>query len=226
MDIEERQEIVRDSLKKYMGLPPYNTASNVCMNDGYFYQGIIREHGKRLVQRIANELETSFISTSDERATDTATSNEQSEVTPVKVVNFPAKDTPAKKPRVTLDCQAEVDKYIRLHEEYKKIEKQLEELRKVIEPALQESNLVKVNGTQGGSVQVITQERPNVTGRYSTYELEDIEQFLSAKAKKACIVKRIDREKLEALMKIGEVDEELQELKRLTPQVSIRVNHQ
>ena len=40
---------VVDDCKKYLGLPPYNDWTNICVSDPYFYKSICDKYGKKSV---------------------------------------------------------------------------------------------------------------------------------------------------------------------------------
>ena len=39
-----------DDCKKYLGLPPYDGWTNVCVSDPYFYKSICNKYGEQNVQ--------------------------------------------------------------------------------------------------------------------------------------------------------------------------------
>lgn len=125
------------------------------------------------------------------------------------------------------DVQVAVDQYLELYVEAKKIEKKLDALRQVIEAYMKENGLDRVDHTDGrGHIQLTVQERPIMTSRYTTYDAGDIASLLPPNVRKKCIVEVIDKEKLEALEKLGEVSEEVLSRKQTKSSVSWVVRYQ
>lgn len=38
-----------DDCRKYLGKTPYNTSSNICLGDGYFYMSMCNKYGEQEV---------------------------------------------------------------------------------------------------------------------------------------------------------------------------------
>lgn len=47
---------LEDDLKKYLGLPPYNTSTNFVVHDIYYLNSIYIKYGKELVTETLNRL--------------------------------------------------------------------------------------------------------------------------------------------------------------------------
>lgn len=107
-----------------------------------------------------------------------------------------------KKEKVSSDgdraVQDKVDMYIAMHEECKKLEKQLRILRKDIEPYMVENNLTTIKGRQGGSVNIESRNMANLSANYTSYDPE-ILTVLPELAAKECRVEVVDKKKLEAM---------------------------
>ncbi len=129
--------------------------------------------------------------------------------------------------RVRADIQLAVDQYLELYSVYKQLEKKIDELRKVIEPYMKENGLEHVANSDGtGRVQLALAERPIVTSRYTTYDADEICSLLNASVWKKCVVEVVDKEKLEALAKMGEVPEEVLARKVTKPSYSMVVRYE
>lgn len=124
--------------------------------------------------------------------------------------------TATKNPVVRKDIQAKVDKYIELHSLQKKLEARLKELRKDIEPYMHDRNIMRIEDTKGtGALVTEHSQRPEVTSRYSTYDVKDIEPFFESEdVRQQCVVEVVDKEILEYLIKTGQVDSEVKEYKK------------
>ncbi|MDB5083436.1 MAG: hypothetical protein JWN30_322 [Bacilli bacterium] len=104
------------------------------------------------------------------------------------------------------EIQFAVDHYINVYKEYKKIKDQLDDLHGIIEPYMKENDLTSIHSSDGrGKVELLMQERPIMNARYTTYDVEQVANLLTASSKKKCIVEVVDKDKLEALCKLGEV---------------------
>jgi hypothetical protein len=111
---------------------------------------------------------------------------------------------------VKKEMQLAVDQYLSVYQEYKKMKDQVDTLREVIEPYMKENDLPFIEGTDGrGKVERTLQERPTMNARYTTYDIHEIAGLLSPALKKKCVVEVVDKDKLEALCKLGEVPEDI-----------------
>ncbi|SFV08305.1 hypothetical protein [Alicyclobacillus macrosporangiidus] len=128
---------------------------------------------------------------------------------------------------VRADIQVAVDQYLELYAEAKKMEKKLEALRQVIEAYMKENGLDQVEHTdRRGHIQLIVQQRPITTSRYTTYDAAEISSLLPPNVRKKCIVEVIDKDKLEALAKLGEVSADVLSRKQTNSSVSWVVRYQ
>jgi hypothetical protein len=129
--------------------------------------------------------------------------------------------------RVRADIQLAVDQYLELYSVYKQLEKKIDELRKVIEPYMKENELKDIFNSDGtGRVQLALTERPVVTSRYTTYDVDELSGLLKPGVWKKCVVEVVDKEKLEALAKMGEVPEEVLARKVTRPSYSMVVRYE
>lgn len=123
--------------------------------------------------------------------------------------------TASKNPVVRKDIQAKVDKYVELHTLQRKLEARLKELRGDIEPYMHKKNIMRIEDTKGtGAIVTEFSQRPEVTARYTTYELVDVMPFLDSDLEKFCITKVVDRDALEYLIKSKQVDREVLDCKQ------------
>lgn len=122
--------------------------------------------------------------------------------------------TATKNPVVRKDIQAKVDKYVELHTLQKKLEARLKELRQDIEPYMHDRNILRIEDTKGtGAIVAELSHRPEVTARYTTYNVMDVEPFLDPELEKFCITRVVDRDSLEYLVKSGQVSRDVYEYK-------------
>jgi hypothetical protein len=120
-----------------------------------------------------------------------------------------------------------VDEYLSLYQESKKILEQMEQLREKIEPYMTENNLDALEGSRGqGRIERKQVERPILNARFTTYNVEDVIHLLPANSKKKCLVEVVDKDKLEALCKLGEVSEDVLQMKqtKTTYSFNVRIN--
>lgn len=122
--------------------------------------------------------------------------------------------TATKNPVVRKDIQAKVDKYVELHSLQKKLEARLKELRQDIEPYMLNKNIMRIEDTKGtGAIVTERSQRPEVTAKYTTYNVMDVEPFLDPELEKFCITRVVDRDSLEYLVKSGQVSREVYDYK-------------
>jgi hypothetical protein len=122
------------------------------------------------------------------------------------------------------DIQVAVDQYVRLYEQQKTLKEELDALRHVIEPYMKEQGLQIITATDGRArLELSQQQRPVMNARYTTYDIQDIIPLLSASVRKKCVVEVVDKEKLEALHKLGEVPADVLARKVTKPTYSFTV---
>ena len=51
---------VVDDCKKYLGLSPYNTWTNVVVSDSYFYMDMCKKYGEEIVNKTIKALKQEF----------------------------------------------------------------------------------------------------------------------------------------------------------------------
>lgn len=122
--------------------------------------------------------------------------------------------TASKKPVIRKDIQAKVDKYLELHTLQRKLEARLKELKQDIEPYMLDKNLLRVEDSKGtGAIAIEVSRRAEVTANYSSYQVTDVEPYLDSNLEKMCITKVVDRDALEYLVRSGQVDRSVLDLK-------------
>lgn len=110
------------------------------------------------------------------------------------------------------DIQIAVDQYLDFYVEMKALEKKVDALRKVIQPYMEEVGFDEIYSSNGGGkVELARAERSSSTSKYTTYDAERIASLLSPGMKKKCFVEVVDKDKLEALCKLGEIPENVLE---------------
>jgi hypothetical protein len=120
--------------------------------------------------------------------------------------------------KVRKDIRESVEAYIEKHSQYKKLERELAALREPIEAYMKEHNLKELESEYSDiRIAIESSDRPVCNSRYTTYLVEDVEPFINTRQDKAqAIVKVVDKEVLEFLVKMGKVDEDVLKLKQLT----------
>lgn len=131
--------------------------------------------------------------------------------------------TVTKKKAVKKNVQLAVDEYLQYHSQLKALEAKLKELREVVEDYMEQTKAVIVMGSNGGAITRTPVERPTMNAKYTTYDPDVVEPMLSDEAKKQCIVKRVDKDILEALSKLGAVDPSVLQMKIVTTSYQLRV---
>lgn len=108
------------------------------------------------------------------------------------------------------EIQQAVDQYVALHFVSKQMEERMRKMKEVILPFMTEHGLTIIpSKEQPGQVHIMTTERSPMTSRYSTYHLDTISSYLSPEVLEKCVVSVVDRDKLDALYKMGEIDEDI-----------------
>jgi hypothetical protein len=110
--------------------------------------------------------------------------------------------------QIPKDITNAVDQYIPMYKEYKKLEAKMKKLRKKIEPFMKENDVVSLEGTEEGFIRIEKRNIGNTTARYSTYD-PDLIAELPKEVQDVCVLQVIDRDKLEALVALEAVDEEI-----------------
>jgi hypothetical protein len=120
--------------------------------------------------------------------------------------------------------QDAVDQYVKLYQVFKQLEEKIQELRKEIEP------FMKDNGTDSipdrnhiGKVHMTVQKRAKMTSRYTTYDVDELSKALEPTVVKKCLVEVVDRDKVDALTKLGEIPSELADHRAVMPTYSLTV---
>ncbi|MCL6443982.1 MAG: hypothetical protein K6T83_11085 [Alicyclobacillus sp.] len=125
------------------------------------------------------------------------------------------------------DIQLAVDEYVRLYAEVKQLETKLDELRAIIEPYMVQEAVRELSTTDGSGRLVMNQsERPVMSARYTSYDVNEIAALLPPNLRKKCIVEVVDKDKLEALSKLGEVSPDVvaRKITRSTTSLMVRLD--
>lgn len=102
--------------------------------------------------------------------------------------------------------QDAVDQYMEIYKVYKQLEERMQETRKIIEPFMKDNGVDAISDTkQTGRIQLTLQERAKMTSRYTTYDIADLSKAVEPNLVKKCLVEVIDKDKVEALAKLGEL---------------------
>lgn len=127
---------------------------------------------------------------------------------------------------VAAEIQLAVDKYVELYKTCKEMEERMEELRAAIEPYMHQAGLAAVDATDGSAfIALGVSQRPVMNARYTTYGLEEVAPLLTPALRRRCVVEVVDKEKLEALCKLGELPEDIlaRKLTRTASSFSVRL---
>lgn len=125
---------------------------------------------------------------------------------------------------IPAQVQDAVDQYMELHQVSKQLESRMKDLREVILPFMKENEveLIRDNNLTG-KVQLSVTERATMTSRYTTYGLEELAKLLDPTLLQKCVVSLVDKDKLEALSKLGEIDANVLTHKSTKPSYSLMV---
>lgn len=116
-------------------------------------------------------------------------------------------------PIITANIQGAVDEYISLHQTAKELEARMKQLRAIIEPFMEQNQLEQLLGTQAGAVAHQASQRPVMSAKYTSFEPAQIDGFLTEEIRERVYVPRVDKDMLEAVVKLGQVSEEVLKLK-------------
>ena len=119
--------------------------------------------------------------------------------------------------KVPKETLKKVDRYITLYSYYKRIEKEMKELRTDLTEYMEDTGLTSIQGSEGKKVSLVETDMAYISANYTSYNAEDVMPHLTPSARKKCIVRVVDRDALEALMTLGEVPETVKTLKRKKP---------
>lgn len=132
---------------------------------------------------------------------------------------------PTTKSRIRSDIQAKVDEYIEIDAQVKKLQAELKKLRPDIEEYMDKRKLTVIAGSERGSVSLQPRNLAIVNSRYTSYDIDGIMPLLDAKAQRQCIVKAVDKEVLELLVKTGQAPKEVEKFKLFKESVAFIISH-
>lgn len=127
--------------------------------------------------------------------------------------------------RIRADIQAKVDDYIELDAAMKKLQAELKKLRPDIQEYMENRGLTVIQGSTRGSISLQPRNASPASARYTSYDVDGVVSLLDAKAKKQCIVRAVDKDVLELLVKTGQAPKEVHQHKILKPSVAFTINH-
>ena len=111
------------------------------------------------------------------------------------------------------DIQAKVDEYIEIDAQAKKLLAELKVLRGDIEPYMEDENLTVIAGTTRGSISLQPKEIPLTNARYTTYDLDGVLSVIDPRVRREVVVKRVDRDALDLMIKTGRVPKEVEQFR-------------
>ncbi|MMZ43595.1 hypothetical protein D1872_51550 [compost metagenome] len=124
------------------------------------------------------------------------------------------KDDVIKGPRIRKDILEKVEQYRRMSLQYRNLERELEKLKKEIQPYMEEKGITEILDETGQGVVLEERRMPDLTTRYTTYDIDDMIEVLDPAVVSECIVEVIDRDIVEAKVLLKQVPQEISELKR------------
>ncbi|MFB5190657.1 DUF7376 domain-containing protein [Alicyclobacillus fastidiosus] len=120
--------------------------------------------------------------------------------------------------------QDAVDQYVELYQVFKQLEERVQALRKEIEPFMKDSGIESISDRNRlGKVQMTVQNRAKMTSRYTTYDVHELSKLLSPELVEKCLVEVVDRERVDALTKLGEISSEVAAHRAVTPTYGLTV---
>lgn len=122
------------------------------------------------------------------------------------------------------EIQSAVDQYVELYQVSKQLEDRMKELKVSILTFMNENGVDDIMDRQGrGKVQLSVTERATLTSRYTTYDMDVVANMLDSAVLERCVVSVVDKEKLEALSQLGEVDSAILSHKSTKPTQALSV---
>jgi len=110
-----------------------------------------------------------------------------------------------------------VDKYLSLYDEYHALKETLESMKEELEQYMFQQGVKELDGyTTNRKIVLQPVHRPKVTSRYSTYDVKDILPYLDDKTKEKCLVQVVDKEAIEAYIKLDVLPKEIEDRKNIT----------
>lgn len=120
--------------------------------------------------------------------------------------------------------QSAVDQYVEIYQVSKQLEERMKELKSLILSFMRENEFSEIpDSNHYGKVQLSVSERATLTARYTTYNLDELAKLLDAATLDRCVVSVVDKDKLAALSKLGEVDDDILEHKSTRPSYALTV---
>lgn len=125
-----------------------------------------------------------------------------------------AEELVVKGPRIRKDMLEKVEAYKAMHSQYKKLEREMKRLREEIEPYMLERGIPEIVDDLGQGVVLEERRMPMMSTRYTSYDIDDLVMVLDPKVVSDCIVEVIDKDLVEAKVLMGEIPQEISELKK------------
>ena len=119
-----------------------------------------------------------------------------------------------KGPRIRKDIIDKAKQYRNLAIQYRQLERELAKLREELVLYMQDKGVTEILNEAGEGIVLEDRNMPQVTSRYTTYELEDLIQVLDPAIVSECIAEVIDKDAVEAKILLNEIPEDIRELKR------------
>lgn len=116
---------------------------------------------------------------------------------------------------VRTDIQLAVNRYVELYEQAKEMEKEMKDLRAVIEPFMTAQGIDAILTPNGAKVEISQSQRPVMNAKFTTYDFSKISPLLSTSVLKKVSVKVLDKDRMEALHKLEEIPVEIMQMKDL-----------
>jgi|GraSoiStandDraft_45_1057281.scaffolds.fasta_scaffold06547_3 hypothetical protein len=130
---------------------------------------------------------------------------------------------------VTAEVQAAVDLYLELKEKEAALKKQMDSLKDVVKPFMEQNSYEAIKGTQGKQVYLQQVTASNSTSLYSNYEPAEVLPLLPKEYYNDVMEGRINSDKLEALLKLDKLPGDLADsiksckiIKAGTPQFRVK----
>lgn len=109
---------------------------------------------------------------------------------------------------IPANIQEQVDEYVDLHKACKELESRLKKLRKEIEPFMEENELESIRNSAGnGAIHLEPSNMAIVTAQFTAYSPSILEQ-LGKEVAEMVMETVVDRDKLEAMVKLGVIQED------------------
>lgn len=125
--------------------------------------------------------------------------------------------------KLTSETRRQVQRLIELHAQMKAYEAEMALLKKSIMPFLVQAKEIK--DAAGNAVVLQESNRPVMNAEFTSFELSDVQEFLTPSIKKLVTETRISNKKLTGAVELGKLPPEVLAFKKVSQVQSMVVKH-